>query len=268
MRSARGGGQQGRPASRKEGKFSAKIVYLVDYRYSIRLIVDSFSLISMPAIKKAMVVPAFVVKNAVLPLGLKVDEVIKAIGATYDLIYELNNFLVKKKIERLETLILGNSFSGIISEFLVRNISNCSVAVVRNEKIGGHPDLIKRDAYHNNQVLKGDGLEIKASKHSGGWQGHNPEDIWLIVFRYELDETTSDPYKREPVTFVQVLAAELKKSDWKFSGRIGDSRRTPTASILSSGMDKLRSNPIYQDPAFIVASNKKLEKKYRDISKH
>jgi len=221
----------------------------------------------MPAIKKATVNPAFIYKNAQLPHGLTVAEVIKAIEETYNLIYELNNSLVSKKFERLETMILSNSFSGIISEFLVKNISNCSIAVVRNEKVGGHPDLIKRGVYKDNQVQKGDGLEVKASTQGGGWQGHNPEDIWLIVFRYELDEKNTDPVTRNPLTFVQVLAAELNKSDWSYSGRTGTSRRTPTASVVASGMDKLRSNPIYQDPAYIVAPDKTLRDKYNNIPK-
>lgn len=221
----------------------------------------------MPKIHKAKTDPKFIYHNASLPHGLRVDEVVDGISATYKLLFEVNNFLVSKGIERLETLILGNSLSGIISEFLVRNISNCSVAVIRNEKVGGHPDLIPRDVYPDNKVLRGEGIEIKTFKQRGGWQGHNPEAVWLMIFRYDLDESIVDSYKKRPITFVQVLAAKMEKKDWSFSGRVGASRRTITASITAKGMDKLRSNPIYQDPAFIVAPNKKLEAKYRVIPK-
>ena len=30
-----------------------------------------------------------------------------------------------------------------------------------------------------------DGIEVKASRYLRGWQGHNPEDVWLMVFVFE-----------------------------------------------------------------------------------
>ena len=48
----------------------------------------------------------------------------------------------------------------------------------------------------------------------------------------------------DPIRFVQVLAADLNEDDWSHSGRSGDSRRTITPSIIASGMNKLRSNPL------------------------
>jgi hypothetical protein len=51
-----------------------------------------------------------------------------------------------------------------------------------------------------------------------------------------------------PLTFVEILGAALKKSDWSFSGRKGASRRTPTASVTSRGVEKLRKNFLYRIP--------------------
>lgn len=218
-------------------------------------------------LKRAEIKANFINQNAVLPYGLRVNEVVAGIDDTYNLLFEINNFLVAKKLDRLEELLLGNSLSGLVSEMLVKNVSNNSSALIRNEKIGGHPDLIPRNLYHENQILRGEeGIEIKVSKQRGGWQGHNPEAVWLMVFRYILDERKNiNPIDKDPITFVQVLAAKLTKEDWSFSGRNGNSRRTITASITESGMTKLRSNPIYQDPKYIVATNKKLAEQYRLI---
>jgi hypothetical protein len=219
-------------------------------------------------IQKATVNRDFTCKNSKLPYGLTVEEVIKGIESTYSLLFEINNFLVSKGLDRLEDLLLGNSLSGMVSEILVKNISNHSKSMIRNEKIGGHPDLIPRDKYPRNQVLQGDkGIEVKSSIQRGGWQGHNPEIGWVMIFRYMLDSDQQKPlYERLPITFIQVVVAPLQLKDWSFSGRTGKSRRTITASINQRGMDKLRSNPIYQDPEYIVAPNKKLLQKYHAIS--
>ena len=183
-----------------------------------------------------------------------------------DLLYEVNNFLVGKGLDRLEDLLLGNSLSGMASEILVKSISDCSKTLIRNEKVGGHPDLVPRGAYPGDAVLRGEeGVEIKSSKQQGGWQGHNPEDADLIVFRYVLGDKSQPTDQRSPITFVQILAAKISKSEWSFSGRKGKSRRTITASITEKGVHKLRSNPIYQDPSYISGRASRTEK-YKKLS--
>jgi hypothetical protein len=217
-------------------------------------------------ILKASVVDEYFNNNAILPYGLKIKEVKQAMIDTYQFLFEVNDFLVKKELPRLEDLLLGNSLSGLISEILVKNLDKNSTTLVRNKKVGGHPDLILKGRYPNDEALRAEeGIEIKSSKQKGGWQGHNPEECWLMVFRYILGDSSSPIYERKPIEFVQVLAAKLSISDWSFSGRRGTSRRTITASITASGMDKLRSNPIYQNPRFIVAPNKELKRKYQSI---
>ena len=145
-------------------------------------------------------------------------------------------------------MLLGNSLSGIISEFLVKNIARTAATLEANMKVGGHPDLLPKGHYSSNLVLKGDeGIEVKSSIQRGGWQGHNPEDCWLMVFRYAIGEQKTS--KSVPLTFLEILCAKLERSDWSFSGRKGTSRRTPTASIIASGVEKLRRNFLYRLPA-------------------
>jgi len=191
--------------------------------------------------------PRYVNEEVELPYELKVSEVEDAVRETYRLFHGLNGYLARSGFHPIEELLLGNSISGIVSEFLVKNIARCSDAVVANLKVGGHPDLLPKGYYSSNLVLAGeDGIDVKSSVQKGGWQGHNPENGWVMVFRYAVgkqrDGTTL------PLTFVEILCANLTKSDWSFSGRKGTSRRTPTASITRSGVEKLRSNFLYRLP--------------------
>lgn len=219
-------------------------------------------------ILRAQVVEDYFNYDASLPYGLTVAEVRRAIIDTYDFLFDLN--LVSKGYTRLEDLLLGNSRSGMVSEILVKNVAENSRTLTRNRKVGGHPDLIPRGKHLNDEVLHGDeGIEVKTSKQSGGWQGHNPEDAWILVFRYVEDERPDvAPLERKPLEFVQVLCAHVTHDEWSFSGRRGASRRTITASITEVGMDKLRSNPIYQNPAYIVAPNRALREKYESIQRN
>lgn len=190
---------------------------------------------------------AFLNPNAILPYNVTPDQIYSAMVKTCSFLDAINSFLRDRGYPNLQDLILGNSFSGLISELLVRHIAECCPTLARNRYVGGHPDLLPLGLYPNDSVLKGnEGIEIKTSRQAGGWQGHNPEDVHIMVFRYTLDGGE--------FRFVEVLAAKLTKNDWSFSGRKGASRRTPTASITASGVEKLRANPIYRDPAYAIAT--------------
>jgi hypothetical protein len=82
-----------------------------------------------------------------------------------------------------------------------------------------------------------------------------------MVFRYIVGKQHDEQVV--PLTFVEILCAKLTKRDWSFSGRKGASRRRPTASITTSGVEKLRSNFLYRLPGYgvgryyeILAKNK------------
>src|SRR5262249_26308682 len=94
-----------------------------------------------------------------------------------------------------------------------------------------------------------------------GWQGHNPEEVWLMVLVFEsnrpgdavLEKTapglqSGKPKTQIPFRFLMVVAAPLEKSDWKFAGRSATSRRTITASVADTGYQKLMQNWIYKVP--------------------
>ena len=82
-----------------------------------------------------------------------------------------------------------------------------------------------------------------------GWQGHNPESIWLMVFCFDSN-TSNDLIQGilpKPFRFRGVYAGKLDKSDWTFAGRSATSRRTITASVNRNGVGKMKANWIYED---------------------
>lgn len=201
--------------------------------------------------------PRYVNRQVRLPYGLRVEEIEQAAAETYRLFHGLNDYLVGAGFRPLEEVLLGNSLSGIISEFLVRNIAKASSALEANMKVGGYPDLLPKGHYSSNLILKGgEGIEVKCSIQKGGWQGHNPEDCWLMIFRYSVGE--QENRQLVPLTFVEILCAKLAKADWSFSGRKGASRRTPTASITTVGVERLRSNFLYRIPGVGVGKHRSI----------
>lgn len=190
--------------------------------------------------------------QAELPYGLKLDDIKKAMEFTYEVLNTLNKALVEKVGLRMEEIMRPNSFPDLLSTLLVAGISTYSSTLTQNRKHDGYPDLLPLD---HEEYKKEDyfvhhgkeGIEVKASKQGYGWQGHNPEEGWLMVFRYEVDRETAPKEKRSPTRFVEVLAAKLEKSDWSFSGRGPGSRRTITASVNKSGVKKMRRNWIYRE---------------------
>jgi len=73
---------------------------------------------------------------------------------TLRLLRGLNDHLAREGFPPLEELLLGNSLSGAISEFLVKNTARASHALVANEKIGGHPTCSPLATMHRKRCRK------------------------------------------------------------------------------------------------------------------
>jgi hypothetical protein len=100
-----------------------------------------------------------------------------------------------------------------------------------------------------------EGIEIKASRYGKGWQGHNEEDTWLMVFVYDSNRPRDVMVNQRPFQFMGVLGARLVKADWLFAGRKETSRRTITASVTPAGYAKMNANWIYRVPAIKAPKN-------------
>lgn len=184
--------------------------------------------------------------QAHLPYGLQINHIYSAMSDFLTFLGFINTQLHSKQMERLESMLMPANFSSIVGEFMASTIPRYCSSIAKNRHHNGHPDLIPATMFPNNAVQHAvQGIEIKASRYSRAWQGHNPEDIWLMVFVFDSNRP-HDTIPR-PFRFVKVVGAQLSKEDWLFSGRSGASRRTITASVTESGYQKMMTNWIYQD---------------------
>ncbi len=191
-------------------------------------------------------------EGAALPYGLRVAEIKAALDDIYDFLYNVNRFLVERGWDRLEETLSAATFSGVVSELVVEGVSKRSATVIKNQHHNGRPDLLPRGVYSDDGCPRGaDGIEVKASRWSNGWQGHNVEEGWIMICQYFVDLNTPNIEEREPTRIDRMLCAQLRESDWSFSGRGEGSRRTPTASIKASGVAKLAANAVYLDPTYV-----------------
>ncbi len=189
-------------------------------------------------------------ETCVLPYGLTVGDIHKSMNDFLDFLGFINQQLATKQIPRLEKFLMPANFSSIVGEFMNITIPKYCASLVKNQYHNGHPDLIPNGRFPNNAVQHStEGIEIKGSRHATGWQGHNPESVWLMVFFF--DSNTSNDIRAEslpkPFIFKGVYTAQLDKDDWSFSGRSETSRRTITASVNLGGVRKMKSNWVYQD---------------------
>lgn len=190
--------------------------------------------------------------NAKIPHGCTTKHIRAAMQEFLDFIGFINSQMQTRSIPRLETMLMPANFSSIVGEFMNSTIPKHCTTVVKNRYHNGHPDLIPAKCFTDDMCQHGNkGIEIKGSRYLKAWQGHNAEDTWLMVFVFgsnrPVDEAKGVPPK--PFRFRMVLGAELKKSDWLFAGRSETSRRTITASVTNSGLQKMLANWIYKEPA-------------------
>lgn len=137
-------------------------------------------------------------------------------------------------------------FSSMVGEFMGVTLPKFCPTIAKNNYHNGHPDIVPAGLFVDDAAQHSDkGIEIKASRYLRGWQGHNPEDTWLMVFVFDSNRPVDQTPK--PFRFIKVVGARLVKSDWNFAGRKGESRRTITASVTKSGYEKMTANWLYQD---------------------
>lgn len=186
-----------------------------------------------------------------LPFGLNIDHIKAAMEEFVDFLGFINVQLHGREIPRFETFLMPANFSSMVGEFMHIGIEKHCPTLVKNRYHNGHPDLIPKGKFPNDAVQHGSvGIEVKASRYSKAWQGHNAEECWLMVFVFDSNRP-SDKEANIPLTpfkFVSVYGAQLEKKDWKFAGRSETSRRTITASVVDSGYAKMVANWIYKEP--------------------
>jgi hypothetical protein len=192
-------------------------------------------------------------QNAVIPCGVTVAHVMQAMTEFTEFLGFIDTQLATKGMDRFEDMLMPANFSSMVGEFMSANIPKFCNTIVKNTYHNGHPDMLPAGRHELNsaQHAGADGIEIKASRYARGWQGHNAEDVWLMVFVYAagrpVDKALGTP--KTPFKFLLVCGALLEKADWQFAGRSETSRRTITASVTTTGYNKMMANWIYKAPA-------------------
>jgi hypothetical protein len=107
--------------------------------------------------------------------------------------------------------------------------------VVKNLYHNGHPDILPAGKYPKDQAQHAgvDGIEIKASRYAQGWQGHNAEDAWLMVFVFQSGRLGPKVKGTPAFKFLLVAGALLSK-------KIGDflAGRKPAAERLRQALPR------------------------------
>lgn len=191
-------------------------------------------------------------RAAKIPFGCKVKHIESAMADFVTFLGFINNQLATKKIPRLESFMMPANFSSLVGEFMNATIPKYCSTVAKNNYHNGHPDLLPKGVYPNDSKQHAkDGIEIKGSRYLTGWQGHNAEDVWLMVFVFDSNTARDESLEiaPRPFRFVKVVGALITRQDWAFSGRSATSRRTITASVTKSGFAKMEQNWIYRDDA-------------------
>jgi hypothetical protein len=188
--------------------------------------------------------------KAHMPFGVTTEHVKRAMDDFVDFLGFVDGQLVRKGMTRFEEMLMPANFSSMVGEFVASSIPKYCQTVVKNNYHNGHPDLLPAGKYERDaaQHAGSDGIEIKASRYLNGWQGHNPEDAWLMVVAFQSGRPTDKSKGIQPVRFrfLMVVGALLSKKDWLFAGRSKTSRRTITASVTKTGLQKMMANWIYK----------------------
>lgn len=190
--------------------------------------------------------------KAEIPHGLTTSQLHEAMNEFQNFLRFVNEQLLSKGMVRLESLLMPANFSSVVSEFMNTSIPKHCPTLVKNTYHNGHPDLLPANTYPKDSVQYGHtGIEVKASRYLRGWQGHNAEESWLMVFVFDCNRPrdTAQGVKPRPFSFVKVVGAQLEESDWKFAGRSATSRRTITATVTPTGYAKMEANWLYRTPS-------------------
>lgn len=189
-----------------------------------------------------------------LPHGLTVEHVHAAMNEFLEFLQFINEQMVGRDLPRLEAMLMQANFSSLVGEFMKTAIPKAHSGLAANRYHNGHPDLVPTRHYPGNSVQHGNtGVEIKGSRYLTGWQGHNPENTFLMVFSFDCNRPADDGegIPPRPFRFLQVAAGPLLESDWNYSGRSETSRRTITATVNRAASQRMIANHVYRDPGII-----------------
>jgi len=185
-------------------------------------------------------------KLAQLPYELRLRDFEMAMQDVYDFFFDVNSYLSKKGLQRLDEMLRPAIMSGVLSDMLTASLAKHSRVLIENQYFNGHPDLIVQGIYSDNAVKAGtEGIEIKTTRKTGGAvDTHGARNQWMCVFVYDLDTETEPARERNPMRFTEIYLGQVTVEDFRRNprGELG----TRTATLHRDGIKKLRENWIYR----------------------
>ena len=185
-------------------------------------------------------------KLAQLPYELRLRDFEMAMQDVYDFFFDMNSYLSKKGLQRLDEMLRPAIMSGVLSDMLTASLAKHSRVLIENQYFNGHPDLIVQGIYSDNAVKAGtEGIEIKTTRKTGGAvDTHGARNQWMCVFVYDLDTETEPARERNPMRFTEIYLGQVTAEDFRRNprGELG----TRTATLHRDGIKKLRENWIYR----------------------
>lgn len=203
------------------------------------------------ACKPAPVELAHFNPRAVIPHGVTTAHICASMNEFISFIRMVNERMYENGTPRFESMLMPANFSSIVGEFMSAGIPKHCSTIVKNHYHNGHPDMIPKGRFPGDSVQHAqEGIEVKGSRYLKAWQGHNPENTWLMVFMFDSNRPVdaSQGIAPKPFRFLRVVGAQLTEDDWQFAGRSETSRRTITAAVKDSGYRKMMANWIYNAP--------------------
>jgi hypothetical protein len=111
-----------------------------------------------------------------LPFNLRIDDFAMAMQDVYDFFHDVNTLLNEKGLGRLDDTLRPANMSGLLSDMLTASIATHSRSLTVNQFHNGHPDLIVKGVYPNNQIKAGDrGLRSRPLAKRGA--------LWILTER-------------------------------------------------------------------------------------
>ncbi len=164
----------------------------------------------------------------------------------YDFFFDVNTFLVKKGLQRLDDMLRPAIMSGLLSDLLTASLAKHSRTLTQNRHFNGHPDLLVKGVYPNDSARAGvDGIEIKTTRKTGGAvDTHGAREQWMTVFVYTIDDITEPARDRNPLRFTEIYLGHVTIADFRKNARGGLGTRT--ATLHRDGILKLRQSWVYR----------------------
>ncbi len=170
-----------------------------------------------------------------LPYGLTLEQIASCVQATETYFCAIN---VAPNAPHILQLIPRSAISSLVSDTIIHYLTIYCPQIAKNKLSSGYPDLLPIDKYPSLSEKKAlDGIEVKSSSRDSAWDSHNPEQGWFLTVRYKLEGTR--------IHILELNLARLEITDWSHSPQKTGSRRTATARINKSGLQKLKQGKIF-----------------------